>query len=242
MRRLVAQVFLEAGARVGVDDSLGPLGEEERPPRRQLGIVELEEMVEVLAIVEDVDLDRVFARPAAGESSSRPMSRSSACRQRTAGGSSAIGKFEKTMNGPVRTWYLRRDQRLAAVEERAQPDQPRSSRSRMAAGNRPGRRVGAFVRRASSLRLSVLSGKRPAAPQVPRPLGPHRPLDRPPEALPVVEGRQTPGKIRRRNSQRVGPGPARDRVQADAEPRQVLDPAAPRAADGAGGRRPGRSG
>ena len=33
------------------------------------------------------------------------MSRSSACRQRTAGGSSVIGKFEKMMNGPVRTWW-----------------------------------------------------------------------------------------------------------------------------------------
>ena len=63
--RLVAQVFLEAGARVGVDDALAALCQEERPPRRQLGVIELEKMGEGVAIVEDVDLDRIVvqARP-----------------------------------------------------------------------------------------------------------------------------------------------------------------------------------
>ena len=69
------------------------------------------------------------------------MSRSSDSRQRTAGGSSIIGEFEKTMNGPVRTWYLVGTS-VWPRSKAAQPDQPTSSRSRMAAGNRPGRRIG----------------------------------------------------------------------------------------------------
>ena len=57
---LVAQVFLEAWARVRVDDALAPLSQEKRSPRRQLGIIELEKMGECVAIVEDVDLDRII--------------------------------------------------------------------------------------------------------------------------------------------------------------------------------------
>ena len=55
---LVAQVFLETRARVGVDDPLATLSQEERPARRQLGIVKLEKMSERVSIVQDVDLDR----------------------------------------------------------------------------------------------------------------------------------------------------------------------------------------
>jgi hypothetical protein len=54
----VAEVFLQPIAHEGVDDALRPLGQEEGAPGGKLGIIELEEVRETLAIVQDVDLDR----------------------------------------------------------------------------------------------------------------------------------------------------------------------------------------
>ena len=115
------------------------------------------------------------------------------------------------MNGPVRTWY-RVGTSVWPRSKAAQPVQPRSSRSRPwppAAGRAVASAVRASSR--SSSRLVLLSGQRPAAPQVPRPLGPHRPLDRPPEGLPVVQRRQAPGEIQAEElaGRRSGCGPGR---------------------------------
>ena len=72
------------------------------------------------------------------------------------------------------------------------------------------------------------SRKRPAASQVPGPLGPLRPLDRPPEGLPIVQGRQAPREIPAEELQGIGPGSARDILQAEAQPCQVLGAPPPR--------------
>ena len=65
MGRLVPQVFLKPRARVSVDDPLVALCQEERSPRRQLGIIELEKVNERISIVEHVDLDRILVGSAA---------------------------------------------------------------------------------------------------------------------------------------------------------------------------------
>jgi hypothetical protein len=54
--------------------------------------------------------------------------------------------------------------------------------------------------------------------------GAHSPLDRPPEAFPVVQGGQSPGKIKAKESKEVGTVSSWGRVETDAKPRQVLDP------------------
>ena len=59
--RLVAEVLFEPVAEEGVDDPLVAVGQEEGPAVREVGIVEGQEMLEGLAVVEDVDLDRVLA-------------------------------------------------------------------------------------------------------------------------------------------------------------------------------------
>ena len=59
--RLVADVLFEPVAEEGVDDPLVAVGQEERPAMREVGVVEGQEVVERLAVVEDVDLDRVLA-------------------------------------------------------------------------------------------------------------------------------------------------------------------------------------
>ena len=41
--------------------------------------------------------------------------------------------------------------------------------------------------------------------------------------FPVVERRQAPGKISAKESEGVGPGPARYRIQTDTQTRQVLN-------------------
>ena len=56
--RLVAEVFQQAVSRVGVDDPLPALRQEERPARGELRVVERQEPRERLAIVEDIDVDR----------------------------------------------------------------------------------------------------------------------------------------------------------------------------------------
>ena len=65
VRRLVAEVFLEPVAQVRVDDPAVPLGQEEGPARGEFGIVELEEVGEASAVVEDVDLDGLLVGPGA---------------------------------------------------------------------------------------------------------------------------------------------------------------------------------
>ena len=92
MGRLVAEVLFEPLAHVGVDDAAVALGQEEGPPGRELGIVELEEVRERVAVVEDVDLDGVLGRATKAEVGS--TSGSSECRQRTGGESAAMGEFE----------------------------------------------------------------------------------------------------------------------------------------------------
>ena len=54
------------------------------------------------------------------------MSRSSDCRQRTAGGSSVIGKFEKMMNWPGAKLVPRRDERLARARKASRSSWTRS--------------------------------------------------------------------------------------------------------------------
>ena len=56
--RFVAKVLRQAGTRVGVNDAVLALGQEKSPPRRKLGKVKLEKMLESISVVEDVDLDR----------------------------------------------------------------------------------------------------------------------------------------------------------------------------------------
>ena len=166
-------------------------------------------------------------RPRARKPSSCPMSRSSAWRQRTAGASSAIGEFEKTMNGPVRIWYCVGTSGLAAVEGGAAG--PAQQQQQHPGPPERGRAVASAVRCVASL-LDVFASCQDSG----RPrrrfrdrLAPHRPLDRPPERLPVVQGREAPGEIEAEEPERVGPGAARDVGQADRQPRQVLDPSPP---------------
>ncbi len=61
MRRLVADVLLGPVAEEGVDHPLLAVGQEEGPALGEVGVMELEEVVERLAVVEEVDLDRVLA-------------------------------------------------------------------------------------------------------------------------------------------------------------------------------------
>ena len=114
MGRFVPQVFLEPGARVGVNDPLVSLGQEKRAARRQLREIKVEKMDECVAVVEDVDLDG-FVVTRGRKSRCFSMSRSSACRQRTAGGSSFIGKFEKMMKRAGPKLIARGHQRLPAA-------------------------------------------------------------------------------------------------------------------------------
>src|SRR5271165_1052509 len=59
---LVPKVLLESVAQVRVDNLPLALREEEGPARRQLGIIELEEVRVGIAIVEDIDLDGLLVR------------------------------------------------------------------------------------------------------------------------------------------------------------------------------------
>ena len=161
------------------------------------------------------------------------MSRSSACRQRTAGGSSVIGKFEKMMNGPVRNLVASRHQRLTMVRERRateDEDQDVIVQRAIDLTAPANRRMVAAVRHSRSP-ITQESGRR--APQVARSLAADPLLDRPPEALPVVQGRQSPGKVKAEEPQEVGSVSARNHVQTDAETRQVLDAPIPRESDAA---------
>src|SRR5262249_14251469 len=106
------------------------------------------------------------------------------------------------MNGPVRTWY--RDGTRAWPRSNDAPPVHPHSRSATAAHIRPGRRIGCSCVAVSTLPL-LPSGQRPPAPVIPDPLGPHRPLNRPPELLPVVQGRESPGEIEAEEPERVGP-------------------------------------
>src|SRR5262249_372382 len=58
---LVSQVFSKLTAGVGVDNALASLCQEEGAPLRQLGIIELQEVDEGVAVIEDIDFDRVVA-------------------------------------------------------------------------------------------------------------------------------------------------------------------------------------
>ncbi len=224
MRRLVPQVFLEPGARVGVDDALRPLGQEERPPRRQLGIVELEEMVEVLAIVQDVDLDRILARPGA---EIQVLADVALERLQAADGRGIVGHREVREDDERAGADLvpRRHQRLAAVEggaagpaqQQQQPGWPPAA----------GRAVASAVR--ASLRSHASSPVRKAAGRaagsaIAWPASPARSTARTPSSRSAARGPRadTAGGTAARRS-----GSARDGVQADAQPRQVLDPPAP---------------
>jgi len=63
---LVPEVLLESVAQVRVDNPPLALREEEGPARRQLGVIELEEMRVGIAIVEDIDLDGLLVEVARG--------------------------------------------------------------------------------------------------------------------------------------------------------------------------------
>ena len=61
---------------------------------------------------------------------------------------------------------------------------------------------------------------------VARYLGSDGALDLAPEALPVVAGRESPGKIEPKKPQQIGPRSVWNGEEAQTQPRQVLDPPA----------------
>ena len=61
MRRFVTKVFLETWARIRIHDALGsPALGKRRAPRRELGVIEPEKMGNCVAIIEDVNLNRII--------------------------------------------------------------------------------------------------------------------------------------------------------------------------------------
>ena len=222
MRRFVTQVFLEARARVSVDDALAALCQEKRSPRRQLGIIELEKMGKCVAIIEDVDLDRIVVE--ARSKIEMFLHVALECLQ-AAHGRWIVGHREVREDDERSGSKLvaRRHERLPVIGERRAARERKQDRNRPE-GDRPtvpaNRPMVPAIRHCSS---PVRSGKWPPASQVTRSLAANPLLDRPPEALPVVKRRQAPGKVKAEESEEVGPVSPRYRIQTDAETRQVLD-------------------
>ncbi len=144
VRRLVPQVFLQPGARVGIDVALRPLGQEERSPVRQLGEVELQEVVEVLAVVQDVDLDGHLL----GRGADAQLAAGVALQRLEAADRGRIlghRRVREHHEGAGADLVSRRDQRLAAVEGRAAgPAQEQQDQRRRPPAGPSGR---PFVRR-----------------------------------------------------------------------------------------------
>ena len=110
--RLVSQVFGELRARVGVDDSLVALCQEEGSPLRQLGIIELQKVDEGISIVEDVDFDWIVALLRVEIEMLGQVALECLQAQKSPAGSSFSGKLENRMKPAGADLVTRGDQRL----------------------------------------------------------------------------------------------------------------------------------
>ena len=135
-----------------------------------------------------------------------------------------------------------RHQRLAVVGERraARRTKPgaRSPRERLGGRCRPNRPMVSAIRH---IRLPIAqeSGRwrrsfRDRLLRIPFSIALQNPFQ-------SLSGDNPQGRYRPKESQEVGPVSARDRIETDAETRQVLDPPVPAGWDGADAPRPGRS-